>query len=778
MQLIDNKYRVLRELGSGGYGTVYVCWSESLAKEVAVKLLRDPLRSPTATQRFRQEAHALTLCDHPSIVRILSFGICDSAQPYFVMDYLEGQSLDAEIRTNGPLTPQRFAAIFSDVLSALECAHNAGFIHRDIKPSNIVLTTDGGKERAVVIDFGAIKNQHGQGLTATNALLGTLVYMSPEQCMSSKELDARSDLYSLSCTMYETATGKPPFEGDAMELMNAHLSAPPLGIPTLLLPLLERGLQKEPEARFASAAEMLECLKGLKLDSASAVNFGDLSSAPLPVIERKQNKTPSKRTVVAAAVLATTLGIGWLVQAQLWQRPDKPREYTPAQIEDLKKKITRAQVHDKADEVNAVLRQYVSYSIPDRQGKRTEFLLLVAQSQLRLGHLKDAIETSKIALKDIPSLDPEPARQWEIAALFVQLNALNQLGGDAGERARLANLALASAEKQGNRESIGNVHIFLADRALEMADSRKAGNEYRLAYDLGLDPDKYGDKVSYLAPLIQYGNYLRRFDPSNPFRKRLVEQTIRICKTSRKKGDFEASLGREVFLGLATADLPLFDKTMVAAQIPFLQELAADQRIDTVLREQFHVICAHIYNYLGQKEKARAELKLAIEHCEQEPRADIAQAYAIHVLLDMKFANMSAAERIAWARKAFELVKIHPDHPTVYHNSKYKLAVELAAAKQYHEAYELYLQCARTGEDAHRKSQSHGMVRDDLVAITIDPYIAAAHVCAYEGKKQEALTLFARAEELLKDVSPLSHEGMAAYIASGKRTLESILAKQ
>ena len=272
MDLIDNKYRVLRTLGKGGCGIVYVCWSEALSKEVAVKVLYDRMHSNVSLTRFRNEAQSLTLCKHPCIVQCLNFGISQEGNPYFVMDYAPGVSLSEELKQNGPLSPSRFATIFQDVLSALECAHEAGLIHRDIKPSNILITKTSKNERAVLIDFGLTKQLEGQKLTATSSLLGTPQYMSPEQCQG-KPLDIRSDLYSLGCTMYEAATGRPLYNGDAMEILLAHVQSEPQGIPTALAPLLNRLLDKDRDRRFTNATEASAVLAGINL--AKTVDFKD-----------------------------------------------------------------------------------------------------------------------------------------------------------------------------------------------------------------------------------------------------------------------------------------------------------------------------------------------------------------------------------------------------------------------------------------------------------------------------------------------------------------------
>jgi hypothetical protein len=266
-EVIDSKYRILRTLGKGGCGTVFVAWHEALQKEVALKVLSDVNPESTELMRFKQEANALTACHHPSIVKIHAFGLTEDGRPYFVMDYIDGISLAAEIKKNGPLTPKRFALIFDQLLSALEHAHDAGLIHRDIKPSNIMLTNHGGIEQATLIDFGLTRAlERDVKLTATNKLIGTPHYMSPEQCTGSAAVDQRSDIYSLGCTMLEAATGKLPFEGEAFQILFAHVNQAPDTVPIELVPLIEGCLAKEADKRFPNARAARSALQSLGLD--------------------------------------------------------------------------------------------------------------------------------------------------------------------------------------------------------------------------------------------------------------------------------------------------------------------------------------------------------------------------------------------------------------------------------------------------------------------------------------------------------------------------------
>lgn len=306
MDIIDGKYKVLRTLGKGGGGTVYVCFDEVMNREVAVKILNDDIASFTNAKRFRAEAQALSLCKHPNVVPILHFGTTPDSHPYYVMEYIDGVSLASEIERNGPLVPKRFASICLDILSALCVAHRNGLVHRDIKPSNIMLsTTDGAKGKAILIDFGITKRLEGaQKLTATDSLLGTPFYMSPEQCKSG-EVDARSDMYSFGCTMYEAATGTPPFTGDSMQVLMSHLQDEVQGIPAELAPFFARCLAKDPAQRFANATQALEAFKGLQISTLKRFTINQCGATAA------RSKIPRTVAPIAVAMLLP-LAVGLL----------------------------------------------------------------------------------------------------------------------------------------------------------------------------------------------------------------------------------------------------------------------------------------------------------------------------------------------------------------------------------------------------------------------------------------------------------------------------------
>ena len=259
------KYRIVRVLGQGGMGVVYEAEDTSLRRTVAIKFLPAPRADAANTEsgsaeRFVQEARAAARLSHPNIVAIHDIGQ-DAGAWYMVMEKLSAQSVGALLRDQGPLSWSDATRIVADCCSALHAAHTAGLIHRDIKPENILLDASG---RAKLVDFGLVKdlNSEGQALTQSGALVGTPLYMSPEQG-SGKSLDARSDLYSLGVAYYAMLTGKPPFSGPTPHILFQHYMEPMpdprqvvSSLPDSCVQIVLRATQKDPAARYPSAAQM------------------------------------------------------------------------------------------------------------------------------------------------------------------------------------------------------------------------------------------------------------------------------------------------------------------------------------------------------------------------------------------------------------------------------------------------------------------------------------------------------------------------------------------
>ena len=260
--MLLGNYRVVEQLGEGGMGVVYIGRHEALGHRVVIKVLL-PERSgdPDMVQRFFNEAQAATAIRNPGIVQVFDVGTTPDGQGYIVMELLEGQSLAARMHQR-QLDYTACCRIGRQIANVLQAAHDAGITHRDLKPDNLFLIPDAevsGGERVKVLDFGIAKlSSEGQaGMTRTGLVMGSPGYMSPEQCRSVRVADARSDIYSLGCILYEMACGRAPFTGEnPMDIVAAHLHAMPPhphnlapDLPIGLSALIAKMLSKHPDAR-------------------------------------------------------------------------------------------------------------------------------------------------------------------------------------------------------------------------------------------------------------------------------------------------------------------------------------------------------------------------------------------------------------------------------------------------------------------------------------------------------------------------------------------------
>lgn len=292
-RLVGN-YRITRLLSEGGMGVVYAAEHKLLGSPAVIKLLLEQrARSPQDVQRFFTEARAATAIRHPGIVEIYDFGCQDDGTAFIAMELLEGENLESRIRALGRLPIGQAVHVAMQVASALAAAHDHGIVHRDLKPPNIFLVPDPqvmGGERIKLLDFGIAKvapeEGGGQPLTQAGVVMGTPSYMAPEQCLGAARADARADLYSMGCILFEMLCGRPPFVGSSsMDTISAHLrQAPPrpsdlvAEVPAELDDIVLRLLAKDPARRHQRAGE-LEAELGALLAAGKAV---PRAPAPLP----------------------------------------------------------------------------------------------------------------------------------------------------------------------------------------------------------------------------------------------------------------------------------------------------------------------------------------------------------------------------------------------------------------------------------------------------------------------------------------------------------------
>lgn len=266
---VFGSYRVTRCIGEGGMGTVYEAEHMHIGRKAALKVLLPAWSSnQQIVTRFFNEARSSAMAKHPGIVEIFDCGFTAEGKAYLVMELLEGQPLSQILAGNQTLSVSRMASLSRQIASALYAAHNQGIIHRDLKPDNIFVIPDAhapGGERVKILDFGVAKLAKAKGVnTFVGVMIGTPLYMSPEQCQSSGQVDARSDIYSVGCIMFEMLCGRPPFEHeDPIEVASMQVrAAPPRpsslrpDIPVNVESLLLRILAKDREARPQSMHDL------------------------------------------------------------------------------------------------------------------------------------------------------------------------------------------------------------------------------------------------------------------------------------------------------------------------------------------------------------------------------------------------------------------------------------------------------------------------------------------------------------------------------------------
>jgi eukaryotic-like serine/threonine-protein kinase len=275
--LLAGKYRVERVLGAGGMGVVVAARHIELDQLVAIKFVRDEaIASEDAVQRFLREARAAVKLKSEHVARVLDVGKLESGAPYMVMEYLEGSDLGKVLTDHGPSSVDAAADWILQACEAVAEAHAAGIVHRDLKPENLFLARSvGGGQKIKVLDFGVSKAMAGgasgemSGLTRTRAMLGSPLYMAPEQMRSSRDVDARADVWALGVVLFQLLTNRYPFEAETMpELCLRVVTEPPLSLASLrpdvppgIVSVIERCLEKDATKRYANAAELASALE-------------------------------------------------------------------------------------------------------------------------------------------------------------------------------------------------------------------------------------------------------------------------------------------------------------------------------------------------------------------------------------------------------------------------------------------------------------------------------------------------------------------------------------
>ncbi len=347
---LDNKFKILRLIGRGGMGEVFEAEHVGLGKRVAIKLMLEKYSGDgEAIARFTREAHAASRIGNPHIIDVSDIGTAPDGRAFVVMELLQGNPLSKVIEDGGPMPPQRALHVMRQVLRAVGAAHAKGIVHRDLKPDNIFLI-DGGEQQDFVklLDFGISKMMDpdlqaaATKLTTTGVVMGTPLYMAPEQAMG-VEIDHLADIYACGVILYEMLAGRPPFEGATYAVLVAKLltTEPQLlselrpGLAPKLIAAVHRALEKEPKSRFVSADAFAAALpashSASAMELAGTMASGKVVAVPHPAMRSKRKPWVAMTLALAIglatmSVLIVTMGSNQSAPSEPQAAPIKPVE--------------------------------------------------------------------------------------------------------------------------------------------------------------------------------------------------------------------------------------------------------------------------------------------------------------------------------------------------------------------------------------------------------------------------------------------------------------------
>ena len=310
---------MVRLIGRGGFAEVFEVVDTDLQRRLAVKVLRSDLPWSVGTiTRFKQESRAIARLNHPNTVPIHFVGEGEGLV-YYAMPYLEGRTVAEVLRAEGPLSADYALRIVEPILDALQHAHDHGLVHRDVKPDNILLESATG--RPLLVDFGIVKYLDGPAhLTESGFIVGTPLYMSPEQALGSQSVDARSDVYGMGAVLFQLLTGAPPFEGtDSQEIVGRHIREPVSSaslsrdnVPPWISAIVLRCMAKHPDDRYPTARAVLEAIRagraGAAADPVGLLPRADESPTErMPVAKGRPAPRPWMAGAAAAALVGAVL---------------------------------------------------------------------------------------------------------------------------------------------------------------------------------------------------------------------------------------------------------------------------------------------------------------------------------------------------------------------------------------------------------------------------------------------------------------------------------------
>jgi len=473
-------YRLVRMLGEGGMGLVYEAVHSSIGHRVAIKLLHERLtRDQDIVERFTNEAKAAALIHHPGIVTVFEFSLNERGQAFLVMEFLEGECLAARLERLGRLPVASALRIVRQAASALTAAHEKGIVHRDLKPENLFVVPDIeclGSERIKLLDFGIAKiveqQTHGQqslSRTKTGTVMGTPLYMSPEQCRGVKDLDGKADVYSLGAVLYQLLTGHPPFEAEgAGQVMAMHLRMEP---PVLHAqdPAFEPRLSQLIVSMLAKRASERPTITEVATQLA-ALGAGTADEEVRRYSQRRTLRGKLSRFLAPGAlVLALPLIAALLVQQHrlskaLVHERNQPRTAAPPRFR-VETTPLGAAVYRLPDRV---LVGHTPWNVPDLKAEKADSQLRPQQFQLKLsGYAESGVElgadglaTMRLALPSIgQTASPDDAARTKYPPVPNQADSPPLTTSSSAARRGTERLPDTSSKRKDAKESLRRQRI-------------------------------------------------------------------------------------------------------------------------------------------------------------------------------------------------------------------------------------------------------------------------------------------------------------------------------
>jgi len=597
-EAISDRYRIEQEIGAGGMATVYLAHDLKHDRQVAIKVMRPELATVMGAERFLREVQISASLNHAHILTLIDSGEADGIL-FYVMPFMEGESLRDKMEREGQLPVDEALEITREVADALGYAHRHGIVHRDIKPENVLLS----EGHAIVTDFGIARavSAAGGSITQTGGSVGSPLYMSPEQADGQKELDGRSDVYSLACMLYEMLAGEPPFTGQSMQaLMAKHALEPPpdvrvlrATVPEPLGHAIRKGLAKSPVDRFRSASLFAEALdeldrgvnerlvfkgaRGRKARTATFILAGLLLIGAATVFWKNKGETSPTLPLFSIAVLPPQAGSG----------PGAADDFTGGFHYELQTQLGKVEALDVIDrravsnptlqglgarEIGMRLNagSIVDFAVQAAGGKLRVYVALVdansgkqiwsegfertlddafaVQSEIvqqiveRVGAEVTMAEAE--ALRALPTEDPEAYR------LYVQAEAYRNRAGRFEEDLRSAQQLLERAVSLDPDYALAYarlalVHSDLYTFAKDLSDVRLRSIWLAAQNALRIDPDlpeahQALGMAHYRAGA--YGDALREFEIAGRSLKNDAEVWFNIGAVQRRLGHYEETL--------------------------------------------------------------------------------------------------------------------------------------------------------------------------------------------------------------------------------------------